>query len=282
MQLPTKGSSQLDRIALFGDLGRELRNRPIQVGRVRPDDVRLQRAEIDFDHPIVVALGINLDLAVGPQAIGDSFGQRSDIVAIGGPQIGCHTLVEGEHRGRRAQLGAHVADRSLAGGADRARAGAKILDDAAGAALDGQNARQLEDHILRRGPAVEFPRQLDADHAWPAQLPRHAYHHIDGVSAANADGDHAQAAGIGGVAVGADHHTAREGVVLQHHLVDDARTRLPKTHAIALTCAQQEIIDFLVFLDCDRQIALDAELGANRGGRHGSCWALPCRRDRPA
>ena len=56
--------------------------------------------------------------------------------------------------------------------------------------------------------------------------------------------------------------------------MDDACTRLPKAHTIALTRAQQKIVDFLIFLDCDRQIALDAELGANevvRMDRAGHC-----------
>src|SRR3989441_4231985 len=40
--------------------------------------------------------------------------------------------VEREHRRRRAELGAHVADRPLAGRADRLGAGAEVLDDLVG------------------------------------------------------------------------------------------------------------------------------------------------------
>ena len=142
-------------------------------------------------------------------------------------------VVEGEEGGGGADLRAHVADRALAGGADAAGARAEILDDAAGAALDAQDPGHAEDDILGRGPAAEFAGQLDADDAGEAQFPGHAHHDVHRVGPAHADGDHAQAAGVGGVAVGADHHTAGKGVVLQHHLVDDARARLPEAHAVA-------------------------------------------------
>ena len=51
------------------------------------------------------------------------------------------------------------------------------------------------------------------------ELPGHAGHDVHGVGAAHANGAHAQAAGVGGVRVGADHHAAGERVVLQHNLV---------------------------------------------------------------
>ena len=41
-----------------------------------------------------------------------------------------------------------------------------------------------------------------------------------------------EAAGVGRVAVGADHHPAREGVLLEHDLVDDAAARLPEADAV--------------------------------------------------
>ena len=255
---------QLDRIVLLGQLSLEGRDRPIQVGRIGADDVRLQRAQVDLDHPVVVALRVGLDLGVGLQVLGDLLGQAGHIGPLGGPQIGRHARVEGEERGGGADLRAHVADGALAGGADGARAGAEVLDDGAGAALDGQDAGHLEDHVLGRGPAVELAGQLDADHGRPAQLPGHAHHHVDRVRAADADGHHAQPAGVGGVAVGADHHAAGEGVVLQHHLVDDARARLPEAHAVALARAQQEVVDLGVLVDRDGQVALDAELGADQ------------------
>ena len=50
------------------------------------------------------------------------------------------------------------------------------------------------------------------------QLPGEASHHIHSVSSSHAHSAHAQAAGVGGVGVRANHHATREGVVLQHNL----------------------------------------------------------------
>ena len=60
-------------------------------------------------------------------------------------------------------------------------------------------------------------------------LPRQPGHHLDRVRAAHADRARAQPAGVRGVRVGADDQRAREGVVLQHDLVDDAGARAPRS-----------------------------------------------------
>ncbi len=64
--------------------------------------------------------------------------------------------------------------------------------------------------------------------AWPVM-------NVDGVTATHPDGHHSQSPGIGGVAVGADHHPPGEGVVLEEHLMDDPRARLPEAEAVAGT-----------------------------------------------
>ena len=63
--------------------------------------------------------------------------------------------------------------------------------------------------------------QPHADELRHAGVERPARHHVDGVGAADADRDHAEPAGVRRVRVGADHHPARERVVLEHDLVDD-------------------------------------------------------------
>ena len=111
-------------------------------------------------------------------------------------------------------------------------AGAEVLDDPVGAALHGEHAGELEDHVLRRGPAAQLAGEPDADQLRVLHLPRKPGHDIDGVGAAHARGEHAQPAGVGRVRVGADHHPAGEGVVLEDHLVDDPGTRLPEADAV--------------------------------------------------
>src|SRR5207244_8517407 len=97
-----------------------------------------------------------------------------------------------------------------------------------GAALHGEDLGDLEDDVLRRGPAAERTREVDADELGPAHAEGAAGHHVDGVGTTHADGHHAETTGVGRVAVGADHHPAGERVLLEHDLVDDARPRLPE------------------------------------------------------
>ena len=107
----------------------------------------------------------------------------------------------------------------------------------------------------------------------PADVEREAGHHVDGVGAADADGHHAEAPGVGGVAVGADHHPAREGVVLEHDLVDDARSRLPEADAVAGRHRPEELVDLAVAVEGELQVEVGAGLGQDEvvavdRGRH--------------
>ena len=132
-------------------------------------------------------------------------------------------------------------DRALAGAGERLRAGPEVLDHAIGAALHGEDLAHLQDHVLRRRPAVELPGEAHADEARVEHLPGEARHHVDGVRAAHAAREHAEPAGVGRVRVGADHHAAREGVLLEHDLMDDARAGSPEADAVARRGAAQEL-----------------------------------------
>ena len=68
------------------------------------------------------------------QQLRGSARRTAQVGAAGGAQVRDHAFVRREHRGRGAELRAHVGDRGLARGADRARAGADVLDDRVGAA----------------------------------------------------------------------------------------------------------------------------------------------------
>ena len=90
----------------------------------------------------------------------------------------------------------------------------------------------------------------------------------------DADGDHAQPAGVGGVAVGADHHPAGEGVVLEDDLVDDPRPRLPESDAEAGADGAQEVVDLGVGVERAAQVGgavplgLDEVITVDGGGHH--------------
>ena len=98
------------------------------------------------------------------------------------------------------------------------------LDDLEVGALGGQLADQVQDQVLGRDVALELaladhldgPRHLDVQHL--AQGPDRG--HLGG---ADAEGEGAQGAVAGGVAVGADHDAARPHVAeLGQDLVADA------------------------------------------------------------
>src|ERR1700710_1942202 len=101
-------------------------------------DVGEQGVEIDLDDPVEEAGGVGEDLLVGPEVGGDLVGGVGEIAAAGGFEVAGDRLVVGEHRGGGADLGAHVADGGLAGGADGLGAGTEVLDDGAGASGDGE------------------------------------------------------------------------------------------------------------------------------------------------
>ena len=63
----------------------------------------------------------------------------------------------------------------------------EVLDNRHGASLDGQEAGQLEDHVLGAGPAARLLGQLDPYHIGVLELPGNVSHHIH-----NAGADHTE------------------------------------------------------------------------------------------
>jgi hypothetical protein len=75
------------------------------------------------------------------------------------------------------------------------------------------------------------------------------------------------------VRVGADHHAAGEGVVLEHHLVDDARSGPPEADAVARRGRAQEVVDLAVGLAGGAHVRLRTGVGLDQviavdGGGH--------------
>ena len=88
---------------------------------------------------------------------------------------------------------------------DTVNSGSEVLNDGHGAALDSQDAGQLEDHVLGAGPAAELPGQLDTNHLGALDLPGDVRHHVHGVSAAHTATETAETSAIRAVKVNADH-----------------------------------------------------------------------------
>ena len=228
---------------------------------MRSDEVRLELVEVDLDDAVVEALRVPLDLGVDPQVVGVLVGEIGDLFALGGLQVHRGSVVVREHRARGADLGAHVADRRLARRRDRLAPGAEVLDDRAGPALHGEDSGDLEDDVLWRRPSRQPAREVHADDLRHLRVERPARHDVDGIGAAHADRDHAEAAGVGRVAVGTEHHPARERVLLEHDLVDDPRARVPEADAVLRRDGAQELVHLGVGVDRVLQVDLGADPG---------------------
>ena len=208
-----------------------------------------QGGQVNLDDLVVELLGLLLDLGVGLEQVLVLFSDGDQVLASGGAQVGGHAVVIGEHVAGGAQLGAHVADRALAGGGNRGRAGAEVLDDGVGSAGHGELVGQLDDDVLRRRPAAHGAGELDADDAGVAHLPGQAGHNVGGVRSTHADGQGTQAAAVHRVGVGANDESAGEGVLFQHHLVDDPGTGPPEAHAETPARGFQELIDLVALVE---------------------------------
>ena len=251
-------------IALFAHDRSEIGDRVRCVGRERPVDMRLERRQVDVDHPVVIFRGVGSRFGIRDQVGGDPVGQRGYLLAPGGAQVAGHRLVVRKQRGRCPDLGAHVTDRRLARSRKRGRSFAEVLDHGIRTALDGQQAGELQDHVLGRGPTAQLARKTYADDLRHLQFPRHAGHHVHGVGSADADRDHAQSSGIRRVRIGPDHHAARESVIFEHDLVDDARSRAPESESVAVRHAAKEVVHLAIRLVGRPQVVRCAPVGQNQ------------------
>ncbi|MNX92167.1 hypothetical protein D3C86_1242960 [compost metagenome] len=208
--------------------------------------VRLQGAQVDLDDLVEELVRELLDLGIGRQEAAVLVGELRQGLALGGLEVELAVDIVREDRGCGTDLGAHVADGRLPRRAEGAGAGPEVLDDPVGAALDRQDPRHLEDDVLGSRPPRELARELDPHELGLQDLPGEARHDVDRVRPADPDGHHREPPHVGGVGVGPDDEAAREGVVLEHHLVDDARARSPEADAELGAGALQEVVDLLV------------------------------------
>ena len=240
-------------------------------GRLQP--IGVGEIQVDLHDLVVEGRGIRPGLGVRHQVGAAVLGERGDVGTIRRAEIRRHPAVEREDGRRGAELGAHVADRPLAGGADRLHAGTEVLEDLVGAALHGEQRAQIGDDVLGRRPAADLAGEVDADEHGVQHLPGQAGHGLAAVRAAHADGHHAEAARVRRVAVGADHHPAGERVLLEHDLMDDAAARLPEPDAVLRRHALEEVVDLAVDVERELQVVLRADMRLDQvvavhGGRH--------------
>ena len=153
-----------------------------------PDDMGLERRQIDFDNLVVVLLRRLRDLGVRHEQrlVGDR--KVGQIGPIRNVQVRDHLLIEGKYRRGGAQFRAHVADRSLTGRADGFRTGPKVFNDLICSALHREQATEIQNHVLRRGPTAQPASQANADQFRMEYFPGQAGHHFAGIGATDTDG----------------------------------------------------------------------------------------------
>src|SRR5918998_998061 len=187
----------------------DLAHRDYVAGRVRLGYEGFQFVELD-----VLALVVLCTL-VG--------GELDEVVrALLGFKPLFRALVGRKDAGGRAELGDHVADRRPTRHVYVRHAGPVELEDAPEATPDAAPPQELEDHVLRRHPLRELPRQLDADHLGRRGLEWLAGHDQRHVEAAGADGYRPQGTRGGSVGVGPDQGRPWPGEALDVKVVADA------------------------------------------------------------
>ncbi|CAB4872705.1 unannotated protein [freshwater metagenome] len=257
--------------ALLGDAQRHAILRP-----ARARDRRLDGAEVEGDG---VGEGRLLAVLVVPEALllrvrldeRDCLGR-----AAGELEVADRLRIDREDRARRAELGAHVAERRAIGERQAGDAGAVELDELADDALGAQHLRDRE-HEIRGGRALgQATLEPEADDLRDEHRHRLAEHRRLGLDAAHAPAQEAQAVDHRRVRIGADERVgiglrralavldeddARE--VLEVDLVDDAGVRRNDLEGLeGLLAPLEELVALAV--------ALELALGVDREGVGGA------------
>ena len=156
--------------------------------------------------------------------------------------------VIGKNRARRAEFRAHVRDRRFAGRGKGIRARTEVFNNGVRAAFDGENPEELQDDILRSGPALQLSGELHADHLRHRELPLHTRHAVHGVRAADTDRDAAKPRAIRRVRVAAHNEAARIRVVFECLLMNNARARFPEVDTELIAHVAQELVGHAVIV----------------------------------
>ena len=98
-------------------------------------------------------------------------------------------------------------------------------------------------------PAANLASQIDTNDLRALELPRDVSHDVNGIGTANTARNHGETASVRDMRIRANHHTARECVVLEDDLMDDTRARLPELDTILFGSALQEVKDFAVVIN---------------------------------
>lgn len=154
-----------------------------QIGGEWPVDVRLKSVKVNLDdlqvqspHKQFISkqTSPSTDLVIAgagisrKQSLLELVGKVGDTFTACGLQVSPHAVVVGEHGGGGTNFSTHVADGSHTSARDGVDARAEILDNGAGATLDGEDTGQLENDVLGRCPALQLTSQFHTNHLKPS------------------------------------------------------------------------------------------------------------------
>jgi len=236
--------------ATLGEMLSHVRKEGSTIRRSRTVDVRGKLVKVELDDLVIDAA------LISAEERSELLGVVSDGDTVGGAEELILTTVVREDGASGTNLSTHIADGGLASAADLLDTRTVVLDDAISTTAHGELAGDLKDDILGRDPRAHLTSDVDTDDLGGLKLKRKASHDIDSISTTDADSDHAHTTSVGGVAVSADHHATREGVVLKDELVDDTRARAPVAHAVLGGSTTKEVVNLLVGLTGSLKISL--------------------------
>jgi hypothetical protein len=102
---------------------------------------------MDVENTYNLDMVIVLGTLVGSEVVGESCSILADFRALSRVEVVDHAVVEGEHRRRRADFGAHVTDSSHTRAGERFDAGTFVFNDGTCTALDREDTRDLQDNV---------------------------------------------------------------------------------------------------------------------------------------
>lgn len=135
---------ELSRPSRFGDAVLEDGDGVREVGSEGAIDVRFEFGEVDLD--VSVVLGSLVGLEVSSEGLKRLDGCRAARLM----EEATHGVSIREDGGSGANLGAHVANRTHSGAAERVNSFAEVLDDMARSSFDGEDGGELENDIYAR------------------------------------------------------------------------------------------------------------------------------------
>ena len=251
-----------------------VRDRSSRIWRKRTIEMRFYLREVDFHNLIIESRRIGKNLIISTEFSRILLSKRSNLLSASLTEILIRISIEWEDRTGSTQFCTHITDRSLTCRRNTVKTITEVFENGIGTTLYGKNTENFENHILRSSPTRKFTSKMNTDETRHLEFPRLTGKNIYRISTTNTNSHHSESTGIRRVRISTHHHTTREGIVFEYHLMDDTSTRTPKTDMVFLRNRFQEVINLLVGLASLRKVLCNTHIRTNQvitmnRGRYG-------------